>query len=164
MLASSHGIVNDKTGHNLGGLVGRGENTSIRSAKASGAVSGGAGIRAGGLVGSLEGWQALILGGSAGGDVTAGYDSYIGGLVGFSTATISGASASGKVGGSGLLGGLVAWNQGNVMGSSASGRLEPQIPNQIHGGLIGINFGWQSWNSVYEAAATVPMIGRHYNL
>ncbi|MEZ1538042.1 GLUG motif-containing protein, partial [Pseudomonas asiatica] len=62
MLASSHGIVNDKTGHNLGGLVGRGENTSIRSAKASGAVSGGAGIRAGGLVGSLEGWQALILG------------------------------------------------------------------------------------------------------
>ncbi|AMA39692.1 TPA: two-partner secretion system exoprotein TpsA4 [Pseudomonas aeruginosa] len=164
MLASSHGIVNDKTGHNLGGLVGRGENTSIRSAKASGAVSGGAGIRAGGLVGSLEGWQALILGASAGGDVTAGYDSYIGGLVGFSTATISGASASGKVGGSGLLGGLVAWNQGNVMGSSASGRLEPQIPNQIHGGLIGINFGWQSWNSVYGAAATVPMIGRHYNL
>ncbi|MFX7370466.1 GLUG motif-containing protein, partial [Acinetobacter baumannii] len=71
MLASSHGIVNDKTGHNLGGLVGRGENTSIRSAKASGAVSGGAGIRAGGLVGSLEGWQALILGASAGGDVTA---------------------------------------------------------------------------------------------
>ncbi len=164
MLASSHGIVNDKTGHNLGGLVGRGENTSIRSAKASGAVSGGAGIRAGGLVGSLEGWQALILGASAGGDVTAGYDSYIGGLVGFSTATISGASASGKVGGSGLLGGLVAWNQGNVMGSSASGRLEPQIPNQIHGGLIGINFGWQSWNSVYGAAATVPMIGRHYDL
>ncbi|HHK4368650.1 TPA: two-partner secretion system exoprotein TpsA4 [Pseudomonas aeruginosa] len=164
MLASSHGIVNDKTGHNLGGLVGRGENTSIRSAKASGAVSGGAGIRVGGLVGSLEGWQALILGASTGGDVTAGYDSYIGGLVGFSTATISGASASGKVGGSGLLGGLVAWNQGNVMGSSASGRLEPQIPNQIHGGLIGINFGWQSWNSVYGAAATVPMIGRHYNL
>ncbi len=77
MLASSHGIVNDKTGHNLGGLVGRGENTSIRSAKASGAVSGGAGIRAGGLVGSLEGWQALILGASAGGDVTAGHDSYI---------------------------------------------------------------------------------------
>ena len=74
-------------------------------------MSGGAGIRAGGLVGSLEGWQALILA-SAGGDVTAGYDSYIGGLVGFSTATISGASASGKVGGSGLLGGLVAWNQG----------------------------------------------------
>lgn len=148
----------------VGGLVGRGENTSIRSAKASGAVSGGAGIRAGGLVGSLEGWQALILGASAGGDVTAGYDSYIGGLVGFSTATISGASASGKVGGSGLLGGLVAWNQGNVMGSSASGRLEPQIPNQIHGGLIGINFGWQSWNSVYGAAAAVPMIGRHYNL
>ncbi|WP_049263327.1 GLUG motif-containing protein, partial [Pseudomonas aeruginosa] len=107
---------------------------------------------------------ALVLGASASGDARAGYDSYIGGLAGFSTGTIRGASASGKVGGSGLLGGLVAWNQGNVMGSSASGRLEPQIPNQIHGGLIGINFGWQSWNSVYGAAATVPMIGRHYNL
>ncbi|MFF6554766.1 two-partner secretion system exoprotein TpsA4 [Pseudomonas aeruginosa] len=164
MLASSHGTVIDMTGHNLGGLLGRGENTSIRSANATGAVTGGGGASVGGLVGSLEGWRALVLGASASGDVTAGYDSYIGGLAGFSTGTIRGASASGKVGGSGLLGGLVAWNQGNVMGSSASGRLEPQIPNQIHGGLIGINFGWQSWNSVYGAAAAVPMIGRHYNL
>lgn len=164
MLASSHGTVIDMTGHNLGGLLGRGENTSIRSANATGAVTGGGGASVGGLVGSLEGWRALVLGASASGDARAGYDSYIGGLAGFSTGTIRGASASGKVGGSGLLGGLVAWNQGNVMGSSASGRLEPQIPNQIHGGLIGINFGWQSWNSVYGAAATVPMIGRHYNL
>ncbi|MGS9922850.1 two-partner secretion domain-containing protein [Pseudomonas aeruginosa] len=164
MLASSHGTVIDMTGHNLGGLLGRGENTSIRSANATGAVTGGGGASVGGLVGSLEGWRALVLGASASGDARAGYDSYIGGLAGFSTGTIRGASASGKVGGSGLLGGLVAWNQGNVMGSSASGRLEPQIPNQIHGGLIGINFGWQSWNSVYGAAAAVPMIGRHYNL
>ena len=164
MLASSYGTVIDMTGHNLGGLLGRGENTSIRSANATGAVTGGGGASVGGLVGSLEGWRALVLGASASGDARAGYDSYIGGLAGFSTGTIRGASASGKVGGSGLLGGLVAWNQGNVMGSSASGRLEPQIPNQIHGGLIGINFGWQSWNSVYGAAATVPMIGRHYNL
>lgn len=164
MLASSHGTVIDMTGHNLGGLLGRGENTSIRSTNATGAVTGGGGASVGGLVGSLEGWRALVLGASASGDARAGYDSYIGGLAGFSTGTIRGASASGKVGGSGLLGGLVAWNQGNVMGSSASGRLEPQIPNQIHGGLIGINFGWQSWNSVYGAAATVPMIGRHYNL
>ncbi|HBP6160636.1 TPA: filamentous hemagglutinin N-terminal domain-containing protein [Pseudomonas aeruginosa] len=162
--AGANSDVGGLIGHNLGGLLGRGENTSIRSANATGAVTGGGGASVGGLVGSLEGWRALVLGASASGDARAGYDSYIGGLAGFSTGTIRGASASGKVGGSGLLGGLVAWNQGNVMGSSASGRLEPQIPNQIHGGLIGINFGWQSWNSVYGAAATVPMIGRHYNL
>ena len=42
MLASSHGTVIDMTGHNLGGLLGRGENTSIRSANATGAVTGAA--------------------------------------------------------------------------------------------------------------------------
>ncbi|MCC0297176.1 GLUG motif-containing protein, partial [Pseudomonas aeruginosa] len=79
MLASSYGTVIDMTGHNLGGLLGRGENTSIRSANATGAVTGGGGASVGGLVGSLEGWRALVLGASASGDARAGYDSYIGG-------------------------------------------------------------------------------------
>lgn len=45
-----------------------------------------------------------------GGDVMVGYDSYIGGLVGFSIVIISGVFVFGKVGGLGLLGGLVVWN------------------------------------------------------
>lgn len=56
MFVSSYGIVNDKIGYNLGGLVGCGENILICFVKVSGVVSGGVGIRVGGLVGFLEGW------------------------------------------------------------------------------------------------------------
>ena len=110
MLASSHGTVIDMTGHNR-------EDCSAaakipRSARQRhGAVTGAAAPVSAGWSAP---WKAggLSPGASASGDARAGYDSYIGGLAGFSTGTIRGASASGKVGGSGLLGGLVAWNQG----------------------------------------------------
>ncbi len=137
----------------------------IHGARADGAVTGGMGANAGGLIGYLDGGS--VTASSASGDVAGGAGSHVGGLVGMNVGQISNASASGQVTSkAGLtLGGLVGWNSGSVSQSSASGKINPLGSGYtVHGGLIGVNFGRQSFNKVEGEAAKVPMMGLEFGI
>jgi hypothetical protein len=54
-------------------------------------------------------------------------------------------------------------NSGSILLSSASGKVDfTPSHGQTYGGLIGMNFGQQSLNSVSGEALNVPMIGRNF--
>ena len=99
----------------------------------------------GGLVGTNPG---TIAGSSASGAVSVGSNGTAGGLVAFSTGSITNALATGTVtgaagvGGITTLAGLAGTNQGLISGSSASGNVgSPLIANLQAGGLVGSNVG-----------------------
>ncbi|MCS4261463.1 filamentous hemagglutinin family protein [Pseudomonas protegens] len=157
---SASASVLDRFSQYLGGLLGHSRNTTVNVADATGNVTGGANAFAGGLIGYLEG--GTLANASAKGDVQAGDSSFVGGLVGFNDGRISNASASGKVMGTAaqVLGGLVGGNSGSIEHSSASAKVTPVNPGYIHGGLIGLNLGQQSFNHLEGEAAKLPLIGR----
>ncbi|MDF3839688.1 GLUG motif-containing protein [Cupriavidus basilensis] len=163
--AEAYGKVTGGTGASVGGLIGFSRDGSIHGARADGAVTGGMGANAGGLIGYLDGGS--VTASSASGDVAGGAGSHVGGLVGMNVGQISNASASGQVTSKAgrTLGGLVGWNSGSVSQSSASGKINPLGSGYtIHGGLIGVNFGRQSFNKVEGEAAKVPMMGLEFGI
>ncbi|HCE6896466.1 GLUG motif-containing protein [Pseudomonas aeruginosa] len=146
----------------VGGLIGASDDLAISNARASGKVSGNRNSYVGGLIGVL-GRKATVENSSASGDVEANYSAQAAGLVGLNSGTIRTSSASGNVRGAATaLGGLVGFNQGWIYSSSASGKIEPELEGQAYGGLIGMNFGKQSQNSVHGDAAKAPLIGRDF--
>ena len=159
----------------VGGLVGfnvKGAHVTDSSSTAT--VSGGINGDIGGLVGdNAEG--ATITGGKAAGDVSAnGSNTYIGGLIGFNSGTVTESLAKGAVIGRAgsessadiaQLGGLVGYNDltGVVEKSFATGNVTDDIdgpPGGIDiGGLVGVNTGGPSGGIVAECYATGDVSG-----
>ena len=138
------------TGNDIGGLVGKNDQ-SIASAYATGAVSGSGFI--GGLVGENY-YDGSIIDAYATGAVTAtGTGNDIGGLVGENDQSISDASATGAVSGSGLIGGLVGQNDydGSIIDAYATGAVTGTGTGNDIGGLVGEND--QSISDAYATGA-----------
>jgi hypothetical protein len=128
------GVVSGKG--DVGGLVGYGNGGTITSCYATGAVSGGVGGDAGGLVGYGDG-GTTITSSYATGVVTG--EAAVGGLVGWSAASVIGCHATGPVTGSDDVGGLVGRNQGSVEMCHTTGAVT--VSNGDAGGLVGFNDG-----------------------
>ena len=148
-----------------GGLIGfnGGPNAYVSASSATGNVSAtGAGSTVGGLVGHAQ--DGVIETSSASGSAKGGDRSHVGGLVGSNSGTITTSSSSGDVSGgnNATLGGLVGRNQGDVLDSTTSSKIVlSRWPwsFQMHGGLVGSNFGILSGNTVTGNAAAVKLVG-----
>lgn len=138
-----------------GGLIGLCVGT-ITNSYATGNVTG---IQAGGLVGSLQG-ASNVTNSYATGNVTGVGD--VGGLFGYSGATVSNSYATGSVIGTGGgdvgVGGLIGINQGTVSNSYATGSVTGAA-NWI-GGLVGSDSSTQSTNNYWntETAGQVASV------
>ncbi|RQS19262.1 filamentous hemagglutinin N-terminal domain-containing protein [Burkholderia sp. Bp8992] len=125
-----------------GGLIGANDSGRIEQSRASGHVEAGANSHVGGLVGSLIGQvsQSHATGSAKGGDF-----SYVGGLVGSNGGVVTASSSSGTVSGGryARLGGLAGGNFGFIEGSSTTSRIDVKAGyNQLHGPLVGVNYGY----------------------
>ena len=87
------------------------------------------------------------------GDVIDITDTEVGGLVGYSSGTISNSSAIGDVDGAGNVGGLVGYSDGTITDSSATGAVTG-IEDYV-GGLVGYNFA----GTITDSSATGAVTG-----
>ena len=152
--------VTDGEKSSMGGLVGSVSKGTIRNSYATGAVTGGAGIKdlVGGLVGLVDG---IIRNSYATGAVTggAGDRDDVGGLAGElaggDDGTIQNSYATGAVdGGAGdrdSVGGLVGSANGTIQNNYATGAVTGGAGDDIIGGLVGTNNGVIT-NSYYGGA------------
>ncbi|MGY4729151.1 two-partner secretion domain-containing protein [Burkholderia pyrrocinia] len=162
--ASASGAVNvDGTYGKAGGLVGYNMG-SVASSSASGDVVAGDNSYVGGLVGQNF-MGASIDASDASGSAKGGDVSRVGGLVGENDGKVKASSSSGAVSGGryAWLGGVAGGNFGNVDNSSSSSRIAyTDGYSQFYGGLVGLNLGWMSGNSVSGSAKAVPLAGVNY--
>jgi hypothetical protein len=120
----------------VGGLVGYAQSGTVANSSSSATVTGGAGWRAGGLIGSNHGTAAVSF---ATGKVNAGDNGFAGGLIGENLGgSVSNTYATGFTGGgvNSTVGGLIGHNQGPVATSYSSGAVASGSGNAV-GGLIG---------------------------
>lgn len=119
----------------VGGLIGYSNGITLKTAYASGNVTG-SGQGVGGLMGMSQ--YGTLTDVSASGTVTS-TGTYTGGLVGQADGTIiSGASFSGSVTGTWITGGLVGWNSGTITDSEVTGSVNGTA---AVGGIAGLNLG-----------------------
>ncbi|QLL11384.1 two-partner secretion domain-containing protein [Pseudomonas chlororaphis] len=147
----------------VGGLIGYNDG-DLRSVEASGEVIGGFSSFVGGLVGTNDrNLGSIVETATSKGRVYGDLFSTVGGLAGQNHGQIVNSLALGAVGGShyATLGGLVGLNTGNVRQSVATGKINYSGWGQIYGGLVGVNEGIMSYNSVLGEAAQVPVAGRN---
>ncbi|MBV5329459.1 MAG: filamentous hemagglutinin N-terminal domain-containing protein [Chlorobium sp.] len=140
---SGTSVVSDSS---IGGLVGRNSTSTVSNAYATGTVTGMGGTGGdgytwvGGLVGS-NGASSTISTSYATGSVTSSNNSFVGGLVGYNTATISSSFATGNVLGY-YVGGLVGGNAspGSISDTYATGSATGNDSgSSATGGLVGYN-------------------------
>ena len=148
-------VVHDSS---VGGLIGW-NMASVSNSSATGNVSGYGSV--GGLIGRNQG---NVNGSHATGTVTGGatgYDSAVGGLVGYNDfvacnpCAITNSYATGHVTGDNNVGGLVGWNGGSVALSYASGAVSTYAGGWQTGGLVGYN----RFQAITDSYATGAVAG-----
>jgi len=134
-------VTSTGTTGNVGGLVGDLEYSSITNSYATGAVSAAQASEVGGLVGNVHN-SGTVSNSYATGDVSG--SSGVGGLVGFIdiSSYITNTYATGSVTGNGEdLGGLVGYSSASISGSYATGSVSgtggTSFPSNYVGGLVG---------------------------
>lgn len=126
----------------VGGFIGRSTGSlsfGINNCYATGDVTGQAGVRVGGFLGSADGEENLY-GCYANGDVTSGADSFAGGLIGSCSCDVECCFAYADVvgGASCRAGGFAGYNTGNIQNSYAAGSVAAGA-GSVAGGFAGDN-------------------------
>ena len=148
------------TGQEIGGLVGRSEET-IDGSGADVDVHAAEASRVGGLVGMLSGGRTKDS--MAEGSVNGGQR--VGGLVGWGNGPIQDSHAHGDVTGESEVGGLVGLSSHEISGSSATGAVEGS--GQLVGGLVGdnqdhpINDSYATGNVISSSRMVGGLVGRN---
>ncbi|RQR52313.1 filamentous hemagglutinin N-terminal domain-containing protein [Burkholderia sp. Bp9125] len=139
--SSAGGSVKAGDSSEAGGLIGEARFGSVVRSTASGDVEAGTRSNVGGLVGLAVGTLDQS---NATGSVKGGDYSVVGGLIGNNGATVTASSSTGTVSGGryAILGGLAGGNFGLIGGSSTTSRVDVVAGyGQIHGPLVGVNYG-----------------------
>lgn len=125
------------SGCDAGAIAGRSTSAALVNVTSSGSVASvGSGCSAGGLIGTAQ--SGVVMNASSSANVTVGFTTYAGGLVGFSSATIAFSHASGKVTANkkSSAGGLVGFSMGLITQSYATGNVVTHARVNA-GGLVG---------------------------
>ncbi|QJW53208.1 Heme/hemopexin-binding protein [Serratia plymuthica] len=156
--AKASGDVTDLASANMGGLVGSNNYGSVKQSEAKNTVIGGANANVGGLIGYNIGELANV---AYHGNVSAGKDSLVGGLVGLNAdGNISASEASGKVTGyrSTSVGGLVGENQGATLSNV---KVQSDVTGGVNvGGLVGNNINGNIDNASAQVNVSAGDNGR----
>jgi hypothetical protein len=149
--ASVSGAGSQNASEYVGALVGYGQNSTVSNVTVSSTVSAGTAtnVYLGGVAGYLTGGTLTDIAATA--NVSGGVMS--GGVAGYSTATVTHATAAVTMTLGTWLGGLIGENSGTVSLSSASGTIGAKTTTWI-GGLIGFNAGGTVSQCFATASAT----------
>ena len=147
--------LSDSTGSGAGGFVGFNFGTISGINSATGNVTAGpsSNVNTAGNIGGFVGLNdaaGVISGAVAGGTVSGGGNSSVGGFAGFNNGTISGSAAAGNVtGGNNFTGGFVGGNMGDISSSTAIGA--------VSGGGFGTG-GFAGFNGVNSQTGRIGTI------